>query len=95
MNDYRLEPAGGGAGGEARINCEFLNVRLRGFPATLVVARKAICAGEELLIDYGANYWRRVNLEASLDPAMAYAQQPRFQDARRQIEEILKHVVVD
>ena len=94
INDYRLDPMRRKEGGEERINCDFVHVLIRGFPATIVVARKAIPEGAELLIDYGPKYWERVNLEASLSPAIAYAQQPRFQNARRQIEEILKHVVV-
>jgi hypothetical protein len=44
---------------KSRENSEFVSVYDRGFPRTMVRVTRAISAGREILIDYGAAFWRK------------------------------------
>ena len=71
INDYRPNPyndpattaalaraeADGSAALAAGPNCRFVKVLEQGWPYLFVVSSRAIGAGEELLLDYGDEYW--------------------------------------
>ncbi|KAI8612764.1 hypothetical protein BC830DRAFT_1170796 [Chytriomyces sp. MP71] len=55
VNDYR--------GVAVEENCQFTEVWIAEWPVIFVIALKHISAGDEILLDYGSEYWRRIRLE--------------------------------
>jgi SET domain-containing protein len=43
--------------GQVKENCEFMSVYFKGWQHSVVKVKKHITAGQELLVDYGVNYW--------------------------------------
>jgi len=62
---------GGGGAGERRPNCQFETCLVHGVPTLVIVTLVAVGAGQELLLDYGLNYWRVVLSNESVAAAAA------------------------
>ena len=45
---------------ETALNCEFIEVTWRGWPYIFVATTRDVAAGEELLIEYGEEYWENM-----------------------------------
>ena len=75
INDFRPNPyrdpattaalAQAGAQGSAAPNCRFVKVLEQGWPYLFVVSNRTLRAGEELLLDYGDEYWASRGVAAS------------------------------
>ena len=74
----------------ARENVCFRSVLLDGFPLTVVTASRPIKRGEELLIDYGRNFWHK---NASLEKVAAQFQQPALANLHTQLSRALAQSV--
>ena len=60
MNDCRLSPTPAlSKAARNRQNVHFKCLFLEGFPLVIAVAIKKIDVGDELLVDYGDEYWRK------------------------------------
>lgn len=63
MNDCRLAPAPAlPKAARDRQNVHFKCLFLEGFPFVVAVATRRVDAGDELLVDYGAEFWRKPDL---------------------------------
>ncbi|KAF8063763.1 hypothetical protein HT031_003620 [Scenedesmus sp. PABB004] len=66
INDPATDPAAPGGGGGAPANAEVVVVLVNGLPLPLLVAGRAVRAGEELGMSFGPRYWdvwRRVTAD--------------------------------
>ena len=79
VNDYRTKDISGDPTRDhlnenKRINSQFMWALVEGKPVLAIVATRNIGKGEELLIDYGSNYWRgkEARENGTLDFALSY-----------------------
>ena len=85
MNDCRVTPAPTlSREALARQNVEFKCIFLEGFPVVIAVASRPIATRQELLVDYGADYWKRTEM---IESSIGVFRSAEFSNIRRKLDD--------
>jgi len=73
INDYRSDPFAGDES-DTRVNTQFVEVLVNGWPHLFVATTEEVKPGEELLMDYGDSYWQghRLLHDLGMDGSMQH-----------------------
>jgi len=84
INDSRWSLAGEEDARHRRQNVVFLEVAVNGWPHTFIVTTRDVKKGEELLIDFGPDYWEKIRNQ-SLE-ALLREEKRRAQDLQETVD---------